>query len=233
VYMSQHQFTPVPAKYELWLPYNRNYMTLTSRVEGAILSRILRLRDEPEKFIAVGLWTDRDMAVRWSESPESQLGAKPSQDQGLYEGYPMVWSRWDLTDFAWGLEGSGVHMVPGLFVKHLAQEVPAGTMDTRLAFNRALMSLLARRPGFVSGETYRGPKGDRLLSIYTFRRAEDWPLDAERPPADLGLLVEGDLGRALRAEAPAPEVLDCTLFESVWGPAAPSLQRFVTDAYSA
>jgi heme-degrading monooxygenase HmoA len=233
VYMSQHQFTPVPAKYDLWVTYNRNYMTLTARAEGAILSRILRLNDDPEKFFAVGVWTDRDMAVRWSESAESRLGAKPSQDQGLYDGYPMAWTRWDLTDFAWGLEGSTAPMNPGLLVKHIAQDVPAGTMDAHLAFNRALMSLLARRPGFVAGETYRGSKGDRLLSIYTFRRPEDWRLDVDHLPADLALLVRGDLARQLWAEAPPPLVVDCTLYESVWGPAAPSLQRFITDAYSA
>ena len=50
MYMSQHAFTPVPSKFDLWVPYNRNYMTLTSRAPGAVLSRILRLRDEPEKF---------------------------------------------------------------------------------------------------------------------------------------------------------------------------------------
>src|SRR6516165_1843115 len=78
MYVSQHAFTPAPAKFDQWVPYNRNDMRLSARVPGAVLSRILRLKAEPEKFMAVGVWTSRDVAVQWTESDESKLGSKPS-----------------------------------------------------------------------------------------------------------------------------------------------------------
>ena len=75
MYMSQHRFTPDPAKYELWLPYNRNYMTVTSRAPGAVLSRILRLNDQPQTFLAIGVWASKDQAIAWTDSAEGSAAA--------------------------------------------------------------------------------------------------------------------------------------------------------------
>jgi hypothetical protein len=222
MYMSQHHFTPVPAKYELWAPYNRNYMSLTARAPGAVLSRILRRCDQPESFFAVGLWTDREMASRWTESAEAKLGAKPSQDLGLYDGYPMTWTRWGLADFAWGLQGPAGLTGPGLFVKHLTWEVSADGRSAGEAFRRALLSLLARRPGFVCGETYLSHRGDRVQGLYTLKDAGAWPLSGEAPP-ELRLVLQSHGAPGLD-EATS---LDCTLFETVWGPEQAALQRFI------
>jgi len=228
MYMSQHRFTPVPAKYDLWRPYNHNYMTLTARVPGAVWSRILRARDDPDTFFAIGLWTDREAAMRWTESAESRLGAKPSVDEGLYDGYPMSWSRWSLADFAWGLAGPVRVDDPSCFVKHIAWDMAAGAEAEQVALCRSLMSLLARRPGFVCGETYLGHKADRLLQVYTFRSVDDWPLGEGRAaPAEIELLLQSDAARAMRDRVPAPTSIDCELFESVWGPETASLQRFI------
>jgi len=227
VYMSQHAFTPVPSKFDLWVPYNRNYMTLTSRAPGAVLSRILRLRDEPEKFMAVGLWTDRDVAAQWTSSAEAALGAKPSIDQGLYDGFPMTWTRWELVDFAWGLEGRAALAAPGLFVQHVTRTVSPERIETRQTFNRAVMSLMARRPGFVSGETYRGHRNDRLLTIYTFK---DEVCAAEDPPAELAMFLRAADATGFSPQAPAPVSLNCSVFESVWGPEADSVQQFLGAA---
>jgi quinol monooxygenase YgiN len=225
MYLSQHYFTPDPAKFDLWLPYNRNYMALTARAAGAVWSRILRREDDPEKFIAIGLWTDHLAAQAWVQSADAALGAKPAIDQGLYEGFPLVWSRWNLADFAWGWAGPAGLTGPGLFVKHVTWEVAPGRREAQQTLSRGVMSLMARLPGFVSGETYRGPKDDRLLSIYTFRSRDDWP-SAESTPADLQMLLKSDTARAVLDNAPAPVALDCGLFESVWGPETARLQGF-------
>jgi heme-degrading monooxygenase HmoA len=219
MYMSQHQFTPDPAKYELWLPYNRNYMTVTSRAPGAVLSRILRLRDQPERFFAIGIWESKAAAVAWTDCAESRLAAKPSVDQGLYDGFPMDWSRWTLRDFAWGLAGPEAHEASDLFVRHVAQPVEVADLPARLVLERARLSLLARQPGFVSGETYIGHRGDSVLTITTFESAE--AAAPEALPAELRLLRDGS-----RSPLGATS-LDCTLFQSVWGPAKADLRAFV------
>lgn len=230
MYMSQHRFTPDPAKYELWLPYNRNYMTVTSRAPGAVLSRILRLQEEPETFFAIGIWASKDSAVAWTESADSKLAAKPSVDQGLYDGFPMAWSRWTLKDFAWGLAGPKAHDAPALFVRHTTTPVEPGKLAARLTFERARLSLLARQPGFVSGETYSNHRGDSVLTIATLATratAEAGALDD--PPADLRLLLETGSDRP----AAAPASLDCTLFQSVWGPAMADLTAFINGEAAA
>ena len=58
MYVSQHIFTPVPQRLAQWTVYNRNYMSLTARVPGASLSRILRCVEAPERFVAIGIWSD-------------------------------------------------------------------------------------------------------------------------------------------------------------------------------
>jgi antibiotic biosynthesis monooxygenase (ABM) superfamily enzyme len=218
MYMSQHAFIPVPSKLDLWNIYNRNYMSLTTRVPGAVLSRILREVREPEKFFAIGIWTNHELAAQWQNHPESKLGYKPAQDQGLYEGYPMTWSRWNLVDFAWGLEGpAAADADAGMSVKLVTWDIAPGMREAQDALNRAVMSLLARQPGFVSGETYCGHRGDRFEILYTFKTARDWPF-GEDMPSDLRMLVRSDTFRAVREKTADPVVLDCTLFESVWGP---------------
>jgi heme-degrading monooxygenase HmoA len=217
MYMSQHAFIPAPDKFDLWTTYNRNYMSLTTRVPGAVLSRILREVKEPEKFFALGVWTNHQLAAEWQNHPESKLGFKPAQDQGLYEGYPMTWSRWNLVDFAWGLEGPAPATDLGMSVKMITWEIAPGMREAQDAVNRAMLSLLARQPGFVSGETYCGHRGDRFEILYTFKTAADWPL-GENMPADLRMLVGSDTFRAVHEKTADPVVLDCTLFESVWGP---------------
>jgi heme-degrading monooxygenase HmoA len=234
MYMSQHRFTPVPEKYDLWRPYNHNYMTLTARVPGAIWSRILRSNDDPNIFFAVGLWTDHEAAIRWTDSDESKLGAKPNVDLGLYEGYPMTWSRWDLQDFAWGLGGPAAALGETGFVKHIAWNVAPGAEAAQLTLCRSLMSLLARRPGFLCGETYLDHKKNRLLLIYTLRAAADWPLGEGRTvPAEIEVLLQSETAQAVCERAPAPYALDCELFESVWGPETASLLRFIGAAAAA
>jgi hypothetical protein len=226
MYMSQHSFTPVPEKLNQWIPYNRNYMTLTSRAPGAVLSRILQLIDEPQSYFAVGLWTDKDMAMRWTDSAESKLGAKPSQDLGLYEGQPMAWTRWNLIDFAWGLHGRSALDREGCYVRHVVQEASFAELPALERANRAALSLLARRSGFISGETYRGHKGDRLLTVLIFRNRADSPFDNALPP-DLELVL---------SSAPvhsAATALDCTLFQCVWGPDAARLDGFIHKAAAA
>jgi heme-degrading monooxygenase HmoA len=229
MYMSQHQFTPVPSKFDLWRPYNRNYMSLTARAPGAVLSRILRSEADPDQFFAVGLWTSHEAANEWSTSAESRLGAKPSADQGLYEGYPMAWSRWELVDFAFGLEGPGALAGPDLVVRHVTWSGVAEVFEPLETLTRAKMSLMARQPGFVCGETYRGHRGDRLLSICTFRGRQRWPF-AGGEPAELDMLRQSDAAAAVRAKAPAPFIVDCEVFESVWGPDSDALQGFIAAA---
>jgi hypothetical protein len=216
MYMSQHIFTPVPSKFQSWVPYNRNYMSLLGRAPGAILNRCLREVRLPEQFYAIGLWTSRDVAKAWAESADSLLGAKPNVDQGLYDGYPMTWSRWDLVDFAWGLEGPAA-LGAGKFAKVITWAITPEMRPAQDALNRAVLSLLARQPGFVLGETYRGHRGDRYQIIYTFKDATDWPFGADGPP-DLRMMLEADTYRSVREKTAKPELLDCTLWECVLGP---------------
>jgi hypothetical protein len=223
MYVSQHAFTPAPAKFDQWVPYNRNDMSLSARVPGAVLSRILRLKAEPEKFMAVGVWTSRDTAVQWTESDESKLGAKPSVDLGLYEGYPMTWTRWDLVDFAWGLEGPA-QVAAGSVIRHVAWEAGPGPNAVQDAFLRATLSILAREPGFICGETHRGHRGDRYQMLYTFEAAAELSSGGS-PPAELQLLLESDAIRDLRAKTPAADITDTTVWEWVWGPDAGRLPR--------
>jgi hypothetical protein len=221
MYVSQHAFTPVPAKFGQWVPYNRNYMSLSARVPGAVLSRILRLKAEPEKFMAVGVWTSRDVAVQWTESDESKLGSKPSFDLGLYDGYPMTWTRWDLVDFAWG-SGGRAPVAAGAVVRHVSWE---GSPDARAiqdAFLRATLSILARQPGFICGETHLGHRGDRYQMLYAFEETAE--RESSSPPAELQLLLESDAVRDLRAKTPAPHITDTTVWEWVWGPEAGTLR---------
>jgi hypothetical protein len=227
MYMSQHRFTPVPEKLGQWIPYNRNYLTLTSRAPGAVLSRIMHIADEPQTYFAVGLWTDKDSAIRWSESAESKLGAKPSQDLALYEGYPMDWSRWALIDFAWGLRGRPALDNEGVYVRHAVQEAMPADLPALERANRAALSLMARRPGFISGETYRGHRGDRLLTVLTFEKRKDSPFVGDALPPDLGLVL---------TSAPATSTvaaLNCTLFQCVWGPDAAALDSFIQASAAA
>jgi heme-degrading monooxygenase HmoA len=216
MYMSQHAFTPAPAKFDRWIPYNRNYMSLTARVPGAVLSRILREVREPEKFLAVGVWTGHEAAARWAENPENKLGAQPNIDLGLYDGYPMTWSRWRLVDVAWGLEGPAADP-KAAFVKIVTWDVAPGAEAAQAALNRAVLSLLARQPGFICGETYLAHRNDRFQLIYTFAQPTAWPFGGDLP-ADLRLLVQSDAAAALRAEAAEPAVLDATVWDWVWGP---------------
>ena len=216
MYMSQHLFTPAPGKFDLWVPYNRNYMSLLARAPGAVLSRVLRETGRPERLYAVGLWTGHDAAEQWSDSPEALLGAKPGADQRLYEGRPMTWSRWELIDFAAGRDAADA-TVPGRFVKLATWPAAPRMQETQEAILRAALSLLARQPGFVCGETYRSHRGGGYQLLYTFREAGDWPLDGE-PAAELRLLIEADAVRAIRKAVVDPSVLDCTVWDGAWGP---------------
>jgi hypothetical protein len=229
MYMSQHAFTPVPSKLELWVPYNRNYMTLTGRVAGAVLSRILREVLEPEKFFALGVWTSHDMAVQWTNSAESKLGAKPNIDLGLYDGYPMTWSRWNLVDFAWGPEGPAEVDGSDAVAKIVTWDVAPGMREAQDAYNRAILSALARQPGFICGETYLGHRGDRYQLIFTLKRAGDWP-PAVGMPLDLRMVMEADTFREVREKTPAQKILDCTIWQWVWGPEQARLRRFPAAA---
>jgi hypothetical protein len=44
------------------------------------------------------------------------------------------------------------------------------------------------------------------------------------------MLRQSDAAAAVRAKAPAPLIVDCELFESVWGPDSGALQGFITAA---
>ena len=227
MYLSQHRFTPAPEKFDRWLPYNWNYMTLTARAKGAVLSRILRISNQPESFFAIGLWTDKDHAISWSQSEESRLGAKPSVDQGLYDGYPMEWSRWTLADFAWGRAGPRISESESLFVRHVVWDIAPGSGDAQATACRIALSLLARRPGIVRGETYLSHRNDRLLLIHSYDSADAWPFGGDLPD---DLLVLRDLPAAKAVAdslVPSPQGLTCTPHQVVWGPDAAAIGSFI------
>ncbi len=223
MYMSQHRFTPVPEKFDQWVPYNWNYMTLTARAPGAVLSRILRICEEPDSFFAVGLWTGHEAAAQWSASPQSALGAKPSADQGLYEGYPMEWSRWNLIDFAQG-PAAGIEMeAPDVVIRHIEWELASDLASDQETLAAVALSLLARHPGFVSGETYRGHRADKLLMIHTYKTGEDWPFSGSDLPAEFALLGDSPRVQDIIAKTGKPRGQDCSAFQVVWGPEASTL----------
>jgi len=168
MYVSQHIFTPVPERLAKWTVYNRNYMSLTARVPGASLSRILRCVDLPERFVAIGIWSDHQKAADWTRSEENKLGAQPNIDQNLYGDYPMEWSRWTLGEIAWG-DGGASRDVPSVtFVRQLSGDGPPDR-----AVLRGLLALLSRQPGFVCGELHIGHKGDRWQMLLGWKDAVD------------------------------------------------------------
>jgi len=156
MYVSQHIFTPVPERLAQWAVYNRNYMSLTARVPGASLSRILRCVEAPERFAAIGIWSDHQKAAEWTQSAENKLGAQPNIDQNLYGDYPMEWSRWTLGDIFWSDCSALPDVPPRTFVRQLSGDSPPDRPVLR-----GLLALLSRQPGFVCGELHIGHKGDR------------------------------------------------------------------------
>jgi hypothetical protein len=163
MYVSQHIFTPVPERLAQWTVYNRNYMSLTARVPGALLSRILRRIDLPEQFVAIGIWSDREKAAEWTQSAENKLGAQPNIDQNLYGDYPMEWSRWTLSEIVWSDRGALPDAPAGAVVRQLSGDGPPDR-----AVLRGLLALLSRQPGFACGELHIGHKGDRWQVLLTW-----------------------------------------------------------------
>ncbi|MEE9286193.1 MAG: antibiotic biosynthesis monooxygenase family protein [Dehalococcoidia bacterium] len=220
----QHvEFEVVPEKRAHWEPYVRNYLAVQARQPGGVSFRILRLLDEPNKFISLRTWLSREDARRAGESPEAQLAGRPALEGGFYQDRPARWTEHELLDMVWGRAGPDPFGTPGRYVHHIAGAVASGKLDEWRVYSRTFVAVMARQPGLVSHETLRSSAdAQRFIALRTHMSQADARIGPEfEPPAEVKLAAAPARSLHVYEGSPPSVARPCEVYDVVWGVAGP------------
>lgn len=102
-----------PGKFATWLPYGRNFLSVMARQRGVVSVEILRNPAEPDRFVALRTYADRQssrVGPEFEPTVEVQLVIDSGKALGVYEGAaPVVYSNLELYDAIWGQAGPGAY----------------------------------------------------------------------------------------------------------------------------
>lgn len=232
MYLHHIQFGVVPAKFDIWAAHAHNNLSVMARMQGLVLMRILRDRDDPNRFFSIRLWRSKEDSDRALATPEVHLVTKTNPELGLSEGFPTVYKEYRLLDIVFGREGVEGYASAEGFTNHIEVHVPPQKQSLWHPYRRNCASVWARQPGLLSYEVAADLNDpDLFLVMRTFRDRESSLRGPEgEPNEEIKLSVKPATDLNLYEGARGSVYAACDLFDAVYGPdGTDALRQFMAN----